>query len=50
MITYSNLDCDGSHDPNELINLREILISEHKDIVVGSRYIKGITVIKLAII
>lgn len=39
------LDCDGSHDPNELIKLREILISEHKDIVVGSRYIKGITVI-----
>lgn len=39
------LDCDGSHDPNELIKLREILINEHKDIVVGSRYIKGITVI-----
>ncbi|MEO2084635.1 MAG: polyprenol monophosphomannose synthase, partial [Marinoscillum sp.] len=39
------LDCDGSHDPNELIKLREMLINEHKDIVVGSRYIKGITVI-----
>jgi len=39
------LDCDGSHNPNDLIKLREILINEHKDIVVGSRYIKGITVI-----
>lgn len=39
------LDCDGSHDPNSLIKLRKALINNKTDIVIGSRYIKGITVI-----
>ncbi len=39
------LDCDGSHDPNQLIELINELKSNNCDIVVGSRYIKGITVI-----
>lgn len=39
------LDCDGSHDPKSLIKLRKALINKKTDIVVGSRYIKGITVI-----
>tara|TARA_B100000029_G_scaffold493638_1_gene556402 strand:+ start:2027 stop:2764 length:738 start_codon:yes stop_codon:yes gene_type:complete len=39
------LDCDGSHDPNQLIELISELKSNNCDIVVGSRYIKGITVI-----
>ena len=39
------LDCDGSHNPNQLIDLYEELNSNNSDIVIGSRYIKGITVI-----
>ena len=39
------LDCDGSHNPNQLIDLYEELNSNDSDIVIGSRYIKGITVI-----
>lgn len=39
------LDCDGSHNPNQLIDLYEELSSNDSDIVIGSRYIKGITVI-----
>jgi dolichol-phosphate mannosyltransferase len=39
------LDCDGSHDPNSLIKLRKALINNKTDIVIGSRYIEGITVI-----
>ena len=39
------LDCDGSHDPNKLIDLRDHLNKENADIVIGSRYIKGISVL-----
>jgi dolichol-phosphate mannosyltransferase len=39
------LDCDGSHDPNKLEDLLNELKNNNTDIVVGSRYIKGITVI-----
>ena len=39
------LDCDGSHDPNKLIDLRDQLNKENADIVIGSRYIKGISVL-----
>lgn len=39
------LDCDGSHNPDQLIELYEELKSKRSDIVIGSRYIKGITVI-----
>ncbi len=39
------LDCDGSHNPEQLIELHKELKLSNCDIVVGSRYIKGITVI-----
>ena len=39
------LDCDGSHNPEQLIELHRELKLGNCDIVVGSRYIKGITVI-----
>ncbi len=39
------LDCDGSHNPDQLIDLYDELNSKRSDIVIGSRYIKGITVI-----
>ena len=39
------LDCDGSHDPKKLIRLREKLNKKNVDIVIGSRYIKGISVL-----
>ena len=39
------LDCDGSHNPEQLIDLHRELKNSNCDIVVGSRYIKGITVI-----
>ena len=39
------LDCDGSHNPDQLIDLYDELKSKRADIVIGSRYIKGITVI-----
>jgi len=39
------LDCDGSHDPNKLLELRNNLIDDTAQITVGSRYIKGISVL-----
>jgi len=39
------LDCDGSHDPKKLEDLLNDLKNNNADIAVGSRYIKGITVI-----
>jgi len=39
------LDCDGSHDPNKLLELRNNLINNKAQISVGSRYIKGISVL-----
>ena len=39
------LDADGSHNPSDLEVLRNILYLKKSDIVIGSRYIKGITVV-----
>ena len=39
------LDCDGSHDPKKLEDLLSELKKNSTEIAVGSRYIKGITVI-----
>lgn len=38
------LDCDGSHNPKKLIEMKNSLSSK-SDIVVGSRYVKGISVL-----
>lgn len=35
------MDADFSHDPNDLIRLREVLVNDASDVVVGSRYVKG---------
>ena len=37
------IDADLSHNPNDLISLKET--SEHYDLVIGSRYIKGISIV-----
>ena len=39
------LDADGSHNPNDLEILQKELSSKKSDVVIGSRYIKGITVV-----
>jgi dolichol-phosphate mannosyltransferase len=39
------MDADFSHDPASLKKLREVLIEEKNDLVIGSRYKKGINVI-----
>ena len=38
------IDCDGSHNPKKLVEMKKTLIND-TDIVVGSRYIKGISVL-----
>ena len=35
------MDCDFSHNPNDLINLQKALHEQGADISVGSRYVKG---------
>jgi dolichol-phosphate mannosyltransferase len=39
------MDADFSHDPNDLIRLRETCRKENAGLVIGSRYISGINVI-----
>ena len=39
------MDADMSHDPNEIKNLKIQLIQNKYDVVVGSRYIKGVSVV-----
>lgn len=39
------MDCDFSHNPNDLIRLYEAAVNEPADLVVGSRYIKGVNVV-----
>ena len=39
------MDADFSHDPSNLIKLRETLKSEKADLVIGSRYKNGVNVI-----
>ena len=39
------MDADMSHDPNEINNLKIQLIQNKYDVVVGSRYIEGVSVV-----
>ena len=39
------MDADMSHDPNEIKNLKIQLTQNEYDVVVGSRYIKGVSVV-----
>ncbi len=39
------MDCDFSHNPQDLIRLSETLTSNESDVVVGSRYIAGVNVV-----
>ena len=39
------MDADMSHDPNEIKNLKIQLIQNKYDVVVGSRYIEGVSVV-----
>jgi dolichol-phosphate mannosyltransferase len=39
------MDADFSHNPNDLIKLYQACLSEEVDMAVGSRYVKGITVV-----
>jgi len=39
------MDADFSHNPLDLIRLKETCISENLDMVIGSRYVKGVNVV-----
>ncbi|MFI3328185.1 MAG: polyprenol monophosphomannose synthase [Rikenellaceae bacterium] len=39
------MDCDFSHNPNDLVRLSETLTSKEADVVVGSRYVAGVNVV-----
>ena len=39
------MDCDFSHDPKDLIKLYNAAIETPADLVIGSRYIKGVNVV-----
>ncbi len=39
------MDADFSHDPKDLIRLRNTAIEEKADVVVGSRYVTGVNVV-----
>ncbi|MGB0367847.1 MAG: polyprenol monophosphomannose synthase [Flavobacteriales bacterium] len=39
------MDCDFSHNPEDLIRLYNAAVNEPADLVVGSRYIKGVNVV-----
>ena len=39
------MDADLSHNPNELINLKDLLIDKNYDVAIGSRYLEGISVV-----
>ncbi len=38
---FFEMDCDFSHNPKDLMRLREILVRNEGDVVVGSRYVRG---------
>ena len=42
------MDCDGSHDPNEILNFWDH--REEADLIIGSRYVKGGSTDNLAIL
>jgi dolichol-phosphate mannosyltransferase len=39
------MDCDFSHNPEDLIKLYDAAVSHPADLVIGSRYIKGVNVV-----
>ena len=39
------MDADLSHDPEEIINLKELLINSDSDVAIGSRYLDGVSVV-----
>lgn len=39
------MDCDFSHNPNDLIRLYNAAVETPADLVIGSRYIKGVNVV-----
>ena len=39
------MDADLSHNPNELINLKNLLVHKKSDVAIGSRYLEGISVV-----
>ena len=39
------MDADLSHDPEEIINLKELLIKRDIDVAIGSRYLEGVSVV-----
>ena len=39
------MDADLSHDPNEIENLKRLLINNECDVAIGSRYLEGVSVV-----
>jgi len=39
------MDCDFSHNPDDLIRLRQACIENHADLAIGSRYVRGVNVV-----
>ena len=42
---FFEMDADFSHNPDDLVRLYKCSVKENKDVVVGSRYIKGVNVV-----
>ena len=39
------MDADLSHDPNEIENLKRLLVNNECDVAIGSRYLEGVSVV-----
>ena len=39
------MDADFSHNPHEIKNFKELLINKNFDVIIGSRYLQGVSVI-----
>lgn len=39
------MDCDFSHNPDDLFRLREACVSNNADLAIGSRYVNGVNVV-----
>ncbi|MGB0177353.1 MAG: polyprenol monophosphomannose synthase [Owenweeksia sp.] len=42
---FFEMDADFSHNPEDLVRLYKCSVNEEKDVVVGSRYVKGVNVV-----
>ena len=42
---FFQMDCDFSHNPNDLNKLYHLLVNQDIDLCVGSRYVSGINVV-----